>query len=263
MARVTVEDCIEKVSNRFELIVAAAQRAREIVGGHPVTVEKDNDKNPVIALREIADGNIEHEAMLEKKVEALVRGKDEREDDSEAASVDDEAAYLARHREIEAIGGLGGGFGRSEDEGFGFSSAAVFGDLGETEENGAPAPGAASAPAAAQELGEAEAEEVVAAAAALAASVADTAPAGEESASAAAAATASKTADTADTAEASEAEAPIYEDVALDSAPVSADGEVSEGTAAKAEGTDESDPSAAEATPEGGNTPEGERGGEA
>ena len=55
MARVTVEDCVEKVSSRFQLVLLAAQRSREILAGSPITVEKDNDKNPVIALREIAD----------------------------------------------------------------------------------------------------------------------------------------------------------------------------------------------------------------
>jgi DNA-directed RNA polymerase subunit omega len=55
MARVTVEDCIEKVSNRFELVMLAAQRARKIGSGAPLLIDRDNDKNPVVALREIAD----------------------------------------------------------------------------------------------------------------------------------------------------------------------------------------------------------------
>jgi DNA-directed RNA polymerase subunit omega len=58
MARVTVEDCILKVPNRFELVVLAAQRSRGISAGSPISVERDNDKNPVIALREIADESI-------------------------------------------------------------------------------------------------------------------------------------------------------------------------------------------------------------
>ena len=58
MARVTVEDCGDKVSNRFELVLLAARRARQISAGAPITVERDNDKNPVIALREIADETI-------------------------------------------------------------------------------------------------------------------------------------------------------------------------------------------------------------
>jgi DNA-directed RNA polymerase subunit omega len=58
MARVTVEDCVVKVPNRFELVLLAAQRAREIASGGPLTVERDNDKNPVVALREIADETV-------------------------------------------------------------------------------------------------------------------------------------------------------------------------------------------------------------
>ena len=59
MARVTVEDCVERVPNRFELVLLAAQRARNLSRGEELTVERDNDKNPVVALREIADETIE------------------------------------------------------------------------------------------------------------------------------------------------------------------------------------------------------------
>ena len=55
MARVTVEDCVDKVSNRFELVLLAAHRARVVAAGAPIAVERDNDKNPVVALREIAE----------------------------------------------------------------------------------------------------------------------------------------------------------------------------------------------------------------
>ena len=58
MARVTVEDCVDKVPNRFELVLLAAHRARAISNGSPITVERENDKNPVIALREIADETV-------------------------------------------------------------------------------------------------------------------------------------------------------------------------------------------------------------
>ena len=57
MARVTVEDCVDKVPNRFELVMLAAHRAREISAGAPITVNRDNDKNPVVSLREIAASN--------------------------------------------------------------------------------------------------------------------------------------------------------------------------------------------------------------
>ena len=58
MARVTVEDCVTRVPNRFELVLLAAQRARAVSAGAPLTVDRDNDKNPVVALREIADHTV-------------------------------------------------------------------------------------------------------------------------------------------------------------------------------------------------------------
>ncbi len=70
MARVTVEDCVVKIPNRFELVLLSAQRAREITSGAPLSVDRDNDKNPVVALREIADETV----SLEHLKESLVRG---------------------------------------------------------------------------------------------------------------------------------------------------------------------------------------------
>ena len=69
MARITVEDCIDKFESRFELVLVAANRARKIHSGETPTVEKDNDKNTVIALREIADGTIPVDNLKEKLVE--------------------------------------------------------------------------------------------------------------------------------------------------------------------------------------------------
>ena len=63
MARVTVEDCIKIVDNRFELVMLAAQRARSLSSGAELTVDRDNDKNPVVALREIAEKNVELEEL--------------------------------------------------------------------------------------------------------------------------------------------------------------------------------------------------------
>ena len=71
MARVTVEDCIDKVSNRFDLVLLAAHRAREISSGSGLTIERDNDKNPVVALREIADETIKIEDLKESMVSSL------------------------------------------------------------------------------------------------------------------------------------------------------------------------------------------------
>ena len=71
MARVTVEDCVDKVPNRFELVMLAAHRAREIAAGSPVTVDRDNDKNPVVSLREIADETQSADALRERMIESL------------------------------------------------------------------------------------------------------------------------------------------------------------------------------------------------
>ncbi len=70
MARVTVEDCVDKVPNRFELVMLAAHRAREIASGAPLTIPRDNDKNPVVALREIAEETQSADALRERMIEA-------------------------------------------------------------------------------------------------------------------------------------------------------------------------------------------------
>lgn len=73
MARVTVEDCILQVPNRFELVLLAAQRARNISRGESLTVDRDNDKNPVVALREIADSTVPLDGLQEDLVKSLTR----------------------------------------------------------------------------------------------------------------------------------------------------------------------------------------------
>ncbi|GBR48491.1 DNA-directed RNA polymerase subunit omega [Acetobacter pomorum] len=73
MARVTVEDCVEKVPNRFELVVYAAQRARNISRGEELTVDRDNDKNPVVALREIADETVSLTALRNDLIRSQAR----------------------------------------------------------------------------------------------------------------------------------------------------------------------------------------------
>ncbi len=70
MARVTVEDCVDKVPNRFELVMLASHRAREIAAGDAITVERDNDKNPVVALREIADETQSADDLRERMIES-------------------------------------------------------------------------------------------------------------------------------------------------------------------------------------------------
>ena len=71
MARVTVEDCIDKVDNRFDLVLLASHRARMIASGSPLTIDRDNDKNPVVALREIADQTISPEDLKEDLIHSL------------------------------------------------------------------------------------------------------------------------------------------------------------------------------------------------
>ncbi|HWX51160.1 MAG TPA: DNA-directed RNA polymerase subunit omega [Roseomonas sp.] len=73
MARVTVEDCVLKIPNRFELVLLAAQRARNISRGEELTVDRDNDKNPVVALREIAEDTVETTALEQDLIKSLLR----------------------------------------------------------------------------------------------------------------------------------------------------------------------------------------------
>jgi DNA-directed RNA polymerase subunit omega len=73
MARVTVEDCVDKISNRFDLVLLAAQRARQISGGADLTIDRDRDKNPVVALREIAEETVRPRNLEEALVSNLQR----------------------------------------------------------------------------------------------------------------------------------------------------------------------------------------------
>lgn len=93
MARVTVEDCVDKVPNRFDLVMLAAHRAREIAAGSPITVERDNDKNPVVSLREIADETQSAADLQERLIESNQTQieVDEPEEDSMALLMGGEA----------------------------------------------------------------------------------------------------------------------------------------------------------------------------
>jgi DNA-directed RNA polymerase subunit omega len=71
MARVTVEDCVLKIPNRFDLVMLAAQRARDVSSGATLTVERDNDKNPVVALREIAEETVDIEGLAESLIQGM------------------------------------------------------------------------------------------------------------------------------------------------------------------------------------------------
>ncbi|GGZ05984.1 DNA-directed RNA polymerase subunit omega [Novosphingobium colocasiae] len=81
MARVTVEDCVDKIPNRFDLVLLAAQRAREISGGAELTLERDRDKNPVVALREIAEETVTPSILKETLVSSMQRVLPEDDDE--------------------------------------------------------------------------------------------------------------------------------------------------------------------------------------
>jgi DNA-directed RNA polymerase subunit omega len=84
MARVTVEDCIDKVPNRFELVLLAGHRARTISAGAPIAVERDNDKNPVVALREIADKKVSPDDLREDFIHSMQKYVEVDEPEAEA-----------------------------------------------------------------------------------------------------------------------------------------------------------------------------------
>jgi DNA-directed RNA polymerase subunit omega len=73
MARVTVEDCVDKVPNRFELVLLSAHRARSISAGAPITIDRENDKNPVVALREVAERTVSPEDLKEDLIHSMQR----------------------------------------------------------------------------------------------------------------------------------------------------------------------------------------------
>jgi DNA-directed RNA polymerase subunit omega len=85
MARVTVEDCVLQVPNRFQLVMLAAQRAREISAGSQLTIDRDNDKNPVVALREIADTTVNLDGLADSIVKGLQRQVEQDEPEEEGA----------------------------------------------------------------------------------------------------------------------------------------------------------------------------------
>lgn len=87
MARVTVEDCVIRIPNRFELVMVAAQRARELSVGGQLTVDRDNDKNPVVALREIADATVDIDGLGKSLVKGLQKHVEVDEPVDEAAEV--------------------------------------------------------------------------------------------------------------------------------------------------------------------------------
>ena len=93
MARVTVEDCVDKVPNRFELVLLASQRARQVSGGAELTIDRDRDKNPVVALREVAEETVRPRDLEEALVSSLQRVQVDEDD------VADEVGSLSQSAE--------------------------------------------------------------------------------------------------------------------------------------------------------------------
>ena len=114
MARVTVEDCVDKVTNRFDLVLFASQRAREISGGEELTVDRDRDKNPVVALREIAEETIKPKDLEESLIQSLQKvliDEDDTPDEIGSISQSAEALRLTAAAPPRSAG-VAGDYGR-------------------------------------------------------------------------------------------------------------------------------------------------------
>jgi DNA-directed RNA polymerase subunit omega len=113
MARVTVEDCVDKIPNRFDLVLLSAHRAREISGGSELTVDRDRDKNPVVALREIAEQTVRPKDLTETLVSTLqkvVIDDDDTPDEISSISRSAEALRLTAAAPPRSPAGGGGDF---------------------------------------------------------------------------------------------------------------------------------------------------------
>jgi len=124
MARVTVEDCIEKIPNRFELVLMAGQRARDIAAGSPLSVDKDNDKNPVIALREIAESAVDLGLLQEDLIKGL-----QKHVESDEPAEDGFDALAGQHHIAAEVGGAG-----NEAEEVAADGLTIHGDGGDAED---------------------------------------------------------------------------------------------------------------------------------
>jgi len=112
MARVTVEDCVDKVENRFELVLLAGHRSRMISNGSPLTIDRDNDKNPIVALREIADETVSPEDLNEDLIHSMQKFVEVDEPEPELETIEagapagDEEMTFDRMSEEDLLRGL-------------------------------------------------------------------------------------------------------------------------------------------------------------
>lgn len=127
MARVTVEDCVQKVPNRFELVMVAAQRARRIGTGAPLTVDRDNDKNPVVSLREVAESKVSVEDLKEDLIRSHQRVfavEEEKKDVMEEMQGEEE--WNALVAQVNEDNTLDGSFDDDEDDDASINDLAGF-----------------------------------------------------------------------------------------------------------------------------------------
>lgn len=103
MARVTVEDCITKIPNRFELVMSAAQRTRDISAGAEITLDRDNDKNPVVSLREIAEETVSVDSLKESLIRGSQRMAPSRDEEEDAVTGDEEDSTLVAEESADAL----------------------------------------------------------------------------------------------------------------------------------------------------------------
>ena len=119
MARVTVEDCIEKIPNRFDLVLTAAQRARNIQKGELRTIDRDADKNPVIALREIADETININQIEDRIIQSMQRFNESEEEvtvsDEASATADEDMSSMIGLESLENLEGSGMQIGTGDE----------------------------------------------------------------------------------------------------------------------------------------------------
>ncbi len=130
MARVTVEDCIVKIPNRFDLVMMAGQRAREISAGSQLTLDRDNDKNPVVALREVAAESVELDGLRE----GLVRGL-QRHSSLEDEEAEDVIELMAGEQELANVDAAAADGGPDDAEAAGDVDVARYADADEVSED--------------------------------------------------------------------------------------------------------------------------------
>ena len=127
MARVTVEDCIEQLPNRFELVMLATQRARQISSGASLHVPRDNDKNPVVALREIAEQHLSLEGLKEELIRSYQRVPQLQDDEEDEPALDLMEGEAEDDEDAQARGDTETDEGAMETEGSGLGEMAGMG----------------------------------------------------------------------------------------------------------------------------------------